>query len=233
MMESRKYAFEGNDWVADTIEPLTQTPKAGGLTIIGIAGPSGVGKTTLSIRLSEFFVARGRHPFLIGLDDFLRSPKERSILDEWGPGHVRLDELGHILRSIRAGKKVFQTLRFVRKPTKNMIAWKIDINEIDLVIFEGLYAISDEERLGSFFRYVDVAIYLKAAIDDMKRWRFEQEMKKPQPRTEKQMRKHWDEGILPDIRQNIKPSEANADLVFLIDKNHRFEVFKKGKGPVT
>ena len=227
MMESRKYDFEGNNWAADTIEPLIQTPKAGALMIIGIAGPSGAGKTTLSARLSEFFVARGRHPFLIGLDDFFRSPKERSELDEWGPGHVRLDELASILRSIRAGKKVFQTLRFVRKPKKDMVAWKIDLNDIDLVIFEGLYAISNEERLGGFFRYIDVAIYLKAAIDNMKRWRFEQERKKPLSRTEKQMQKHWNEGILPDIRQNIQPSEANADLVFLIDKHHRFEVLKK------
>jgi uridine kinase len=105
---------------------------------------------------------------------------------------------------------------------KTVISETIDVSGIDVIIFEGLYAIANTQRLGNLREFIDLPIYLSAGLDDIKEWRYEQEREKSHPRTPEQMDRHWTEGILPDLINNIAPSIKNARFVIEVESDHSF-----------
>jgi uridine kinase len=223
------YHFNDPEWIDGIIAPALP-PGSTIPFIIGIAGPSGVGKTTIAQAIEKHLTARGRIVVRIGMDDFFVSPEERKRLDEWGPDHVRLSELAGILSSIRDGGRSFDVLRSVRRPRRAMVSWNMDLAGVDVILFEGLYALSSDPALGALVRFVDLGIYLSARIEDVKHWRFEQEADKPDARLADAMEKHWQEGILPDIERHVAPSEANADWIVTMEPDHRFRVTRRQDG---
>lgn len=224
------YRFDDSEWIDQIIVPALSPPGGSVPFIIGIAGPSGIGKTTIAAAIERNLSARGRKVFRFGMDDFFVGPDQRARLDEWGPDHVRLEELSGVLRAIREGRKTFDPARSVRRPRRALISWKIDLSETDVIVFEGLYALSSDPGLGGLRRFVDLAIYLSAGIEDVKRWRWAQEAEKPDARSEEAMGKHWTEGIRPDIEARVAPSAANADWIFVMDSEHRF---RATRGPAS
>ena len=70
--------------------------------------------------------------------------------------------------------------------------------------------------------------------EDRKRWRFEQEAAKPISKDAQRMEKHWSEGIIPDTRDNVMPSRANATILLRVDSEHRFQIEEDGQcSPTT
>ena len=59
---------------------------------------------------------------------------------------------------------------------------------------------------------MDLGIFFEANVADLEIRRFAQEAAKPHPRTSAQMIKHWREGILPDLRNNIQPTKQQANF---------------------
>jgi HAD superfamily hydrolase (TIGR01509 family) len=181
--------------------------------IVGIGGPAGVGKSTMAARLERSLIARGKTVLVLGLDSFFKSPQEREGLGEWGPDHVRLDEVRRVLDSIRRGRKVIRTRRYVRSPRRRMISWTIEPAGADVIVLEGLYAIGSSRPVGNLSEFVDLAIYVGASLESIKLWRFQQEEQKPEGRDRRAMKDHWEKGILPDVVNHVQPTEVNADIV--------------------
>lgn len=194
--------------------------------IIGIGGSAGVGKSTFASSLGQFLANKGQKNILLSIDDFFKNPTERKELSEWGPQHVRIQEIRRILQLIKTGQKLIRTKRYKRKAIKEFSSWEISLRGIDLVIFEGIYAINDSKHLGKFSDFMDLAIYLKASLENIKCWRFQQEYQKPRGRNQEEMEKHWREGILPDFYHNIAPTEDNADIVIQVDSEHLSKIVK-------
>jgi uridine kinase len=192
--------------------------------IIGIAGPAGVGKSSMADELLRYLQLYGKKVLVIRIDDFFKSPEARQKLGEWGPNHVRLDEVRRILGLIKQGHKFIQSEKYIRKPKKQMIPWEIEMDGIDIVIFEGLYAISNSEGTGNLIEFVDLSVYLTASLQDVKRWRFQQEEEKPDGRNLEDMERHWKAGILPDTINNVKSTEKNADIIIEVDHDHQLHV---------
>lgn len=192
--------------------------------IIGIGGGAGVGKTTFSVLLKNVLEKKGKKVLIIPLDDFFRSPEERERLGtEWGENHIKLGEARRVLESIRNGDAGITKPKYNRA-TKIIEKETVRLDGIDIVIFEGIYAISGEKRLGNFLEFLDLPVFMSAELPDMKRWRFSQEAEKPHPRSKAGMERHWNLGVLPDFEKNILPSKKNARFVISVDSKHGFDI---------
>jgi uridine kinase len=193
--------------------------------VIGIGGPSGVGKSTLAHGICELLEHADHRVLIIGVDDFFKDPREREKLGEWGPDHVRFGELRRVLDHIVAGgRSPLETMQYRRVPEKALYPWTIVLDDINVVVLEGLYAINSDPGLGSLLNVVDLPVFIDAADEDRKRWRFEQEAAKPVSKNLAHMEKHWTEGIIPDTRDNVMPARANATILLCVDSEHRFQI---------
>ena len=199
--------------------------------VIGLAGRSGAGKSTLAHSIATQLRSRqGYEALVLGVDDFFKHPDERRLLGEWGPEHVRIEEARRVLTEITARNPAIETLKYSRQPAKDLYPWKIDASGVDIVLFEGLYAISSEKRLGAFVDFVNLAVFLRVTEVDSKRWRFQQEEEKPVSKSPAEMEKHWTEGIVPDTVDNVLPSGVNADIVIEVDAERHLTIAAAGVG---
>ena len=208
----------------ETVSERIQTHAAAKPFVIGLAGRSGAGKTTLAKSLARELRSNGHEALLLGVDDFFKHPDERRLLGEWSPEHVRIDEARRVLAEIVDRSPAIETLKYSRLPAKDLYPWTIDASGVSVVLFEGLYAISSEKRLGAFVDFADLAVFLRATDEDSRRWRFQQEEEKPVSKSRAEMEKHWTEGIEPDTAQNVLPSEANAEIVIEVNAERQLTV---------
>ncbi|MBD3272240.1 MAG: hypothetical protein GF384_06865 [Elusimicrobia bacterium] len=191
--------------------------------IIGVGGPSGVGKSFFAHEiLKKELENRDKKVLVISLDSFFETRHTRDAIgSEWDERHVRIDELRRVFKSIVQGKQCIQTRRRDRTK-KNLIFWTIFPAKYDIIMLEGLYAISSDPRLGNLSEFVDLPIYITAKKTLVKQWRFQQEKQKKDARTQAAMNKHWYQGIVPDTVHNVKPSKKNALVVLRKTKNHEY-----------
>ena len=193
--------------------------------VIGLGGPSGVGKSTLARGIRTLLENAGHGVITIGVDDFFKDPRDRAPLGEFGPDHVRLAELRRVLDCIVAGdERTVETLQYRRLPEKGLYPWTIILDGVRVVVLEGLYAISSKPRLGNLLEVVDLPVFVEASEEDRRRWRYEQEAAKPISKDAAGMEKHWLEGIVPDTRDNVLPSKVNARILLRADADHRVRV---------
>jgi len=196
--------------------------------LIGVAAPAGAGKTTTIVpNLKRALEEKGYNVLMVGLDEFFKSPEERAILGTaFDRRHIRWPDLVKFMSQVKKGFKRIVRLKHVRQPRRMLIRDIVDLEGIDIVIFEGLYAISSDERLGNLLRFVNFPIYIDVEteiIEEMKRL---QEARNPNPRTEEQMRVlRADE--LRDTEENILPSRGNASVIIHKDEAHSMEFLRE------
>lgn len=190
--------------------------------IVGIGGCPGVGKTYLTQNLLLQLREKGISCTVIPLDHFNLSPQDRKkIGTEWDIRHFKATELHNCLTSIFSGEK------HVKKPTCNQLTGEIgtefiDLNNIDLILFDGLYALCSESPL-HFFDYCFMGIFLEANESDIYSWKWEREQKKAQPRTQEQFVQHM-EALLLEYHQNIEYSKKNAFYIIKKDSSHNYQL---------
>jgi uridine kinase len=211
-------------WLRKLIESRLASRTEERALIVGIAGPAGVGKTTFATSLAEELAENGHRTFVLSLDDFFRSPAQRATLGRWGPHHVRLAELRDLLTQIRAGCTSFRTQRYVRSPERLMADWDLRLDGVRVLLFEGLYALSDQADTGRFRPLLDLGIYLSADLETVKQWRLQQESEKPHGLTREEIERVWEEEILPDFMLNVSPTINSAEIALYVDQCRRYSV---------
>lgn len=195
--------------------------------IVGVAGGSGVGKSTLTKDLKKKLQQRGHRVFVLKMDSFFQYPWKRYRLqknekNEWGPEHVRLEEAERVLNEIAHGKVTILTDFYISETHPVLEPTEIDLIGVDIVLFEGLWALSSNPKVGNFHRFVNLSVYLEADIKDQYRWRLQREKAKEKPRSDEAFQQHWNLGILKDMQLNIRPSKSNADYVIKVLSNREF-----------
>lgn len=183
--------------------------------VIGMGGYAGVGKTSFFAPIVKYLLAKqGFKVKIIGMDTFIKSPQKRKeIGTEWGPEHVRLDDLSRFLQKAHQGEKEIGILKYVREQQNTLDEDIVSLEGVDILIVEGLYVVNAEERMDNIGGWVDRKIFFDASVEYVKQNRFQQEDEKVNGRDQAQMQKHWDQGIMPDIKNNIAPSRKNADII--------------------
>ena len=190
--------------------------------LIAIGGCPGVGKTYFTKNLSLELHERGVNCMVLSLDHFNLSPEERRIIGtEWDIRHFKVSELQYCLASIYFGEKL------ISKPTYNQLTGEfgsevLDLNNIDLILFDGLYALCTKPPI-NFFDYCLAGIFLEANKSDIYSWKWEREQKKVKHRTKEQFAKHM-EVLFYDYHQNIEDSKKNASFLIKKDSKHNYEL---------
>lgn len=190
--------------------------------IIAIGGCPGVGKSYLAKMLVMDLEEKGFHAVVLPLDHFNLSPQERKkIGTEWDIRHFKPDELTTVLQAIANGQKNMQ------KPTCNQLTGEIgseqlDLQEVDLVLFDGLYALCSCPPL-NFFPFCQSGIFLEAETASIYAWKWEREQKKSTPRTPEQFLKHM-AALMADYEENIAYSKENAQFLINKDSDHQYQL---------
>lgn len=196
--------------------------------IIGIGGCPGVGKTYLASVLADELKKKGVSFYILPLDHFnLSSADRKKIGTEWDLRHLKHQELHTVLDQIRTGEK------HLTKPTYDQFTGEVgleafDLSNVDLILFEGLYALCSHEPI-NYYQYCLFGIYLDADEVDVYTWKWERDQRKTVPRTKEQFEKHM-AVLIEEFHKNICYTKNNA--LYLIKKggNHCYQMsFALGK----
>lgn len=139
-------------------------------SVIGIAGESGSGKTTIALAVSRALEAGGLATVTLHQDDyFLRPPREnhefrRRHPDSVGPGEVNLALLGEHVAAFRAGRSDVR-VPAVDYPGDRFVARTQDFSGVDVLIVEGTFVL--------LLDGVDAGVFLSATHEQTRARRLE------------------------------------------------------------
>lgn len=181
--------------------------------LIGIAGPSASGKTTLAKELYNKFNSSGISCAIVSMDDYFldcshmnaEEIKERNF-DH--PDAIEFPLLKKHLGQLLAGEEI-PKLHYQHRLAKRECNGE-KIKPADVIILEGLYALYEPELIEKMnlkiFVDTDLETCLKRRI---RRSQLEPERKEPPERVVERYRKH----VEPMYKQYIEPTKYCADLV--------------------
>lgn len=217
--------------------------------LIGVAGSVSAGKSTTARILQAILARWPQHPRvdLITTDGFLQPNselEEKGLLGRKGfPESYRQGALVEFLRNVANGSPS------VSAPIYSHVTYDITndiqiVEQPDILIVEGLNVLQTGPPANTPFvsDYFDFTIYVDASPDDLESWyveRFQQLRSTafreqnayfsqfahlPEDAAEAVARTIWRSINLVNLRENILPTRARADLVLRKDSNHEIEV---------
>lgn len=171
--------------------------------IIGIAGPSCSGKSTLCENICSKYSYKTEH---IRLDDFYKGceyyPKVNGRTDWDAPSNIDFEFLAETLNELREGRGVVTPI-YSKRRGKRIGKRLVGVYEFTLV--EGFLLFYDE----SVRAQMDLKIYIDIAEEEQIRRRMERN-----PDIDEA---YLREVLIPSTRKNVEPTKEFADLI--IDGN--------------
>jgi|GEM_PF-5529513 len=190
------------------------------IPIIAIAGCPGVGKSTFATLLSEELAQKNIQSFILGFDNFGKTQEEKKRLrNELDLMRINWDCLHSILEEIRLGKKEIKIPK-VNQLTKERTEEILNLDEIDIILFEGVYTLSNDDPI-NLKPYADLGIYMETTTENIYQWKWEREKKKTISRTLEQFENHMTL-IFEDFVRFVYPTKQNADWVIFANDQHEF-----------
>jgi uridine kinase len=127
-----------------------------------------------------------------------------------------------VLQAISAGETLLTLPQWsTQTGTLEKRTVKIDLSEVDIILFEGLYAISQHEPY-NFAQYCTIRLYLCATETDMLSWNWQREQQKTYHRRD---RARFDKAVAWDMhnfRTSIEASRSGAHIVVQHTANHTY-----------
>lgn len=194
------------------------------IPIIAIGGCPGVGKSTFATLLLQELSKKNICSIILSFDDFGKTQEEKKGLrNELDIMRIRWNDLYSVLEQIKLGNKRIK-IQKINQLTKERTEKILNLDEIDLVLFEGMYTLSntDDIRLQP---YVDLSVYMETTTENICQWKWEREKKKTTPRTMEQFEAHM-VLIFEDFIRFVYPTKQNADWVVFANNEHELTVIK-------
>jgi type I pantothenate kinase len=200
--------------------------------ILGITGPPGIGKTTLSNALISLLSQIGIHAHTVAIDDFyfpLEKRLERGVKWRALPGSHDLDSILKLLKDIK-GRIPIQTIpRYSLIYDYPIEPEKIN-NVINCLILDGWILHSELPGYCEISEYLDYLIYLDAEVEHVKKWRFQREELNRSLHqsgySDSQMNDFWNQALEPGINNWVEAQKLKSDLVLRFDGNRN--LLRKG-----
>jgi uridine kinase len=206
--------------IIENIESIIKKEKK--IPIIAIGGCPGVGKSTFATILLEDLSQKNIHCLILSFDDFGKTLEEKKALkNELDIKRIRWDDLYSVLEAIKVGEKKIKIPK-IDQLTQKRSERVLNLDEIDLIIFEGMYTLSNSNKI-KLQSYANLKIYMETTTENICQWKWEREKKKTNPRTREQFEAHM-ALIFEDFIQFVYPTKQNADWIVFANDQHQFFV---------
>ncbi len=190
------------------------------IPVVGIGGCPGVGKTTITNMLTQQLKKEGFSCVVIRFDDWTNPQGARQN------GYFNLKGVHDFFKAFLEG------LPRIEKPIDNEFTDEqgrevVDLTGVDLILFEGLLALSGKEPGMNYSQYCDRGVFIEANEADITRW------KRDRPtnvqRTDDEFAQHM-KAVFDYHRENIEPFKSNAAWIVRKDTDHSYnlEVLTRG-----
>lgn len=206
--------------IIENIESIVSNERK--IPIIAIAGCPGVGKTTFATQLLQELAQKNIHSVILSFDDFGKTQEEKKGLrNELDIMRIRWDNLHSVIEEITLGRSQIKTPK-INQLTKERTEEILNLDEVDLILFEGMYTLSNNEAI-NLQPYIDLGIYMETTTENICRWKWEREKKKTVSRSLEQFEAHM-ALIFEDFVRFVYPTKQNADWVVFANDQHDFMV---------
>lgn len=195
--------------------------------IISIAGGSSVGKSYFSEKLMKKLAKNGIRAKVLPLDIFLDRTSKLGYNLEPSEFNHRVGtkmwpfdnrEAQRVFQEIEAGKPIIKEPYF-NFETRVKCFSDTDYSKVDLVIAEGIYALSGPDTY-NLAMYSSLKIFLDAGKKRLLSWYCERKKSRGHPYPEKDPVTAWD--FEEDYEKVIAPTKKNADLIIEQDENRNY-----------
>ncbi|MGI6107953.1 MAG: uridine kinase [Lachnospiraceae bacterium] len=194
--------------VPDAGDLTHQTGKEGDILVIGIAGGTGSGKSTLTQRIVRQF---GENITVIHHDDYYKAHnnmtlEERSKLNYDHPNAFDTDLLIEHLKKLKAGKPIKSPIYdfTIHNRSQN---WKM-IYPSSVIIVEGILIFSDQRLVDM----MDIKIFVDTDADIRLIRRIKRDVQE-RARTLDSVINQYLSTVKPMHEQFVEPSKKNADII--------------------
>lgn len=210
--------------------------------VVAVGGGVAVGKSTVAAGLATALEAAGAGPVaVVATDGYLLPNAElaaRGLTERKGfPESYDLPALRELLRDVRAGEGPLRAPVYAHRLQDRVPDAAIVVDRPATLVLEGLAAL--DERIADL---VDVAVYVDAAeelaaswyLDRFRAWRIAaandpgaflhplRDM--PDADAEALAMRVWETVNLPNVRANVLPGRARADVVLVKDAGHALRI---------
>ncbi|MBO6517362.1 MAG: uridine-cytidine kinase [Bacteroidia bacterium] len=189
--------------------------------IIGVAGGSASGKTTLIKRLHELY--KPEQLCVISQDHYYRPLSEQQVDDN---GEINFDlpqgidfvRLARDVRKLKQGNEVQIVEYTFNNP--NIFPKEITFKPAPVIVIEGLF-IYTNAKLDDMF---DLKLYVEAELEVMLQRRLVRDAEE-RGMTREQIEYQWNEHVLPAYENYLLPYRENVDLI-IVNNTHFNRSFK-------
>lgn len=182
------------------------------IPVVGIGGCPGVGKTTLAMQLKNALEHQGISCALVRFDDWTNPPAKAGK-----EGYFNFSGIHAFFQALAAGQLVLEK-PLLDEFTQTHLKQVVDFQKIDLILFEGLFALTRQIGL-NYFQYCDGGVFVKAMKENIAEW------KKNRPTQESRTEKEWAEHletVFNAYDRFIAPYEYLASWTIFKNGNHGY-----------
>lgn len=171
--------------------------------VIGVAGSSGSGKTTVSEQLAKHYAGRC---VVISADNYYLGRSQMKVSSFDHPGAIDFDLLVEHIKELKAGRSIEMPGYDFSVSGRKMETTHVEPQ--DVIIVEGILVLHCEELR----QLMNVAIFVDTDIDTCRDRRLSRDVKE-RGRTHEHALAQWNTDVLPAYKEFVEPSRDHATIV--------------------